>query len=81
MGASVEREAASTDYYKRGDFIPGLKADGVEVPYVQEAAKTAAACCRSVKGTLLTELQTYHYQGHSMSDPGVSYHTQKRFKK
>lgn len=23
------------------------------------------------------ELQTHHYQGHSMSDPGVSYHTQE----
>lgn len=25
MGTAVERAAASTDYYKRGEFIPGLR--------------------------------------------------------
>lgn len=25
MGTPVERASASTDYYKRGDFIPGIR--------------------------------------------------------
>lgn len=42
---------------------------------VQEAAKIVAACHRSVKGAMLMQLQTHQYQGHSMSDPGITYHT------
>lgn len=32
MGTSVERASASTDYYKRGDFIPGIRVRQILFP-------------------------------------------------
>ncbi|XP_008306068.1 pyruvate dehydrogenase E1 subunit alpha 1b isoform X2 [Cynoglossus semilaevis] len=77
MGTSVERASASTDYYKRGHFMPGIRVDGMDVLCVREATKFAADHCRTGKGPIIMELQTYRYHGHSMSDPGVSYRTRE----
>ncbi|XP_047423288.1 pyruvate dehydrogenase E1 component subunit alpha, testis-specific form, mitochondrial [Sciurus carolinensis] len=77
MGTSIERSSANTDYYKRGNFIPGLRVDGMDILCVREATKFVADYCRSGKGPILMELQTYRYHGHSMSDPGLSYRTRE----
>ncbi|KAI6184020.1 Pyruvate dehydrogenase E1 component subunit alpha [Aphelenchoides bicaudatus] len=76
MGTSVERASASTDYYTRGDFVPGLWVDGMDVATVREGFRFAREYAIA-KGPIVVEVATYRYSGHSMSDPGTSYRTRE----
>ncbi|EPQ25996.1 uncharacterized protein PFL1_06451 [Pseudozyma flocculosa PF-1] len=76
MGTAAERSSMNTAYYTRGDVIPGLQVNAMDVLAVVAATKhTAKWTAVDGNGPLLMELVTYRYGGHSMSDPGTTYRT------
>lgn len=72
MGTSESRSSCNTDYYTRGDVIPGIWVDGQDVLAVRSAFDFAIDYVNK-HGPLVMEVSTYRYSGHSMSDPGTSY--------
>ncbi|PWN44656.1 putative PDA1-pyruvate dehydrogenase alpha chain precursor [Ceraceosorus guamensis] len=75
MGTSAERSSMNTQYYTRGDVIPGIQVNAMDVLAVQKATKHASEFTLAGNGPLLMEHVTYRYGGHSLSDPGTTYRT------
>ena len=65
MGTSAERSSSNTEYYTRGDLIPGIQVNGMDIIAVHQATKFAKDWVNSEKGPLLVEFVTYRYGGHS----------------
>ncbi|KAF9792183.1 mitochondrial pyruvate dehydrogenase E1 component beta subunit [Thelephora terrestris] len=81
MGTSAERASANTAYYTRGDTIPGIQVNAMDIIAVHQSVKFAKQWVSDGKGPLLMEYVTYRYGGHSMSDPGTTYRTRDEVQK
>lgn len=77
MGTAASRSSAMTEYYKRGQYIPGLKINGMDALATYQASKFAKDWAAQGNGPLVLEYETYRYGGHSMSDPGTTYRTRE----
>ncbi|RDB15958.1 Pyruvate dehydrogenase E1 component subunit alpha, mitochondrial [Hypsizygus marmoreus] len=82
MGTSAERSSANTQFYTRGDTIPGLQVNGMDILATREATKFARKwAVEDGNGPLVMEFVTYRYGGHSMSDPGTTYRTREEIQR
>lgn len=58
MGTSASRSSSNTDYYTRGDALPGIWVDGMDVLAVKNATDFAIEYVNNV-GPLVMEVFTY----------------------
>jgi pyruvate dehydrogenase E1 component alpha subunit len=70
MGTALARSESQTDLCAKAAAykVPTLRADGMDVVAVHEAARTACAAVRKTGAPYFVEFQTYRYRAHSMFD-------------
>ncbi|KAI6020407.1 Dehydrogenase, E1 component, partial [Pisolithus microcarpus] len=78
MSTSEEHSSSNTEYFTRGDKIPGLQVNGTDIIASRHATQFARNWVVEGNGPLFMEFVTYRYGGlffPSMSDSGATYHT------
>ena len=58
MGTPIDRASATHEFYHRGDYIPGIQFDGMNVLQAAETARYAINHAKT-KGPILLEAMTY----------------------
>ena len=71
----------NTKYYTRGDVIPGIQVNAMDVLSVKHGIQFAREFTTTGNGPMLMELVTYRYGGHSLSDPGTTYRTREEIQR
>jgi pyruvate dehydrogenase E1 component alpha subunit len=59
MGTAAARSSASTDYYKRGQYIPGLTVNGMDILVAKAAVQHGRKYALDGYGPLVLEYVTY----------------------
>jgi pyruvate dehydrogenase E1 component alpha subunit len=62
MGTSEARGSKAVEFYKRGDYIPGLWIDGMDALAVKQGVAFAKAYALE-NGPVVIEMDTYRYHG------------------
>lgn len=73
MGTSADRSSCNTDYYKRGDVLPGIWVDGMDVLAVRNAFEFAIKHAVE-KGPTVMEVKTYRFVSNSVQF-SMEFHT------
>ena len=86
FGTPIKVSCSNCEFYTRGDVVPGLQIDGMNV-FMVKAAMQFAKQHAIDNGPIILEAQTYRYHGsshsigHSMSDPGTAYRSKEEVEK
>ncbi|KAI6010439.1 Dehydrogenase, E1 component, partial [Pisolithus microcarpus] len=84
MSTSEERSSSNTEYFTRGDKIPGLQVNGTDIIASRHATQFARNWVVEGNGPLFMEFVTYRYGGlffPSMSDSGATYRTREEIQR
>jgi pyruvate dehydrogenase E1 component alpha subunit len=63
MGTSAERSSSNTAYYTRGDLIPGVQVNAMDVLAVRRGIQYAKEWTTSGKGPMILEMVTVRFSG------------------
>jgi pyruvate dehydrogenase E1 component alpha subunit len=66
MGTAIERSSSNVKVFEKGDVVPGIWVDGMDVLAVREATRVARKMCVEGQGPVLIEADTFLFLGHSL---------------